>query len=144
MNEDFVRNVTALWSKPEFRDAFLDFAAKAQKDGIEAARAFWSAQQKQNAAPENAINIFEQMMAFYSNLGLVTRQQHDEALKENERLKKENEFLRNTLRDLNSTILSEDSKRLQQAWKEAIDKQMAVSADLAREFVGFFRQKGEK
>lgn len=144
MSEEFIKNILELYNNPLFKKGFTDFFMKAQQEGIEAARKFWDMNPEKDTLAENTTEIFEQMTAFYSNLGFVPKTKYNAAVKENEELKKENEFLKNTIKEMNQKVFTEGSLKLQEAWKETIDKQMEMSKEIAKYFLDLFKQKEEK
>ena len=140
MNQDFLKNLGQLYENPLFAQGFMDYFARMQHSGIDAARQFWDTNRRQDALPGNAADLFEQMIAFYSGLGFVPKQQYDEIVKENDKLKKENEFLKNTLKELNLKIFTEGSVQVQEMWKETAQKNMEMSAEIAKNFLDLFKQ----
>lgn len=144
MSEEFIKNILALYSNPLFQKGFVEFFMKSQQEGIEAARKFWDMNPKKDTVTENATEIFEQMIAFYSNLGFVPKTKYDEVVKENEELKKENEFFKNTMREMNHKVFTEGSLKIQEAWKETIDKQMEIAKEISKSFFDLFKQEDKK
>lgn len=134
----------AFYENPATRQGFLAFFSKAQQEGMEAARKFWESsaagQGKAAVAPE----LFEEMIAFYSSLGFVPKQKFDEVVKENKTLKEENEFLKKTLQELNLKVFEEGSNRVHEAWKDVVEKQMAMNKELAKGFLDIFNQSSDK
>lgn len=139
MNRDFTKSLLELWANPLFAQGFLEFAARMQQWGIEAARQSWQTNHGSDSPLWNAPAIYEQMLAFYSQLGYVPKKQHDEVVQENERLKKENEFLKATLKDLNLKVLTEGNLKVQELWQETAQKHMAMSAEIARNMLDLFK-----
>lgn len=144
MNKDFTKNLLDLWANPLFAQGFLEFSTKMQQWGLEAARQAWQANHQGDTFLSNAPDVFEPMFAFYSQLGFVPKRQHDEVVKENEQLKKENEFLKNTLRELNLKVLTQGNLKLQELWQETAQKQLEVSAEIAKNMLDLFKQDSEK
>jgi hypothetical protein len=144
MNKEFVENWLRLWGNPLFSQRFLEFFASMQQVGLESARKSWAADHRGDSVFGNAAELFEPMIAFYSSLGFVSKRQHDQVLEENEELKKENEFLKNALRELNLKVFSEGSQQLQEMWKETAQKQIEMSAEIAKNFLDLFKQQSEK
>ena len=142
MDQEFIKNVMKLYGNPLFTEGFLEFAARMQQFGMEAARQSWATNHRADKFPGNAAEIFEQMIAFYSQLGFVPKTQHEEVLKENERLGRENEFLKNTIREMNVKIYTDGSLQVQQLWKETAHKQMEMSAEMASKFFDLFKPAG--
>ena len=144
MNQDFIKNLLQLYQNPLFAEGFSDYFARMQHAGIDAARQFWDTNRRQDVFPGNAAELFEQMIAFYSGLGFVPKQQYDGIVKENDQLKKENEFLKNTLRELNQKVFTEGSLQVQEMWKETAQKNMEMSAEIAKNFLDLFKQDSGK
>jgi regulator of replication initiation timing len=142
MSREFTTSLLEIWSNPLFAKGFLEFSAAMQQAGIEAARRSWEMNHRGETFPWNAPELFERMIAFYSDLGFVSKKAHDEVLEENERLKEENEFLKTTLRELNLKIYREASLPVQEMWKETLHKQMEMSTEIAKSFLDLFRQQG--
>jgi hypothetical protein len=92
---------------------------------------------KKDTVTENATEVFEQMISFYSNLGFVPKTKYDEVVKEND-------FLKNTMKEMNQKVFTEGSSKIQDTWKETIDKQMEMNKEIAKNFLDLFKQKGEK
>jgi FtsZ-binding cell division protein ZapB len=80
------------------------------------------------------------MVDFYIVLGFVPRSKYDEMLTENEKLKEENRFLRDTIRELQVNIFREGGEKVQQAWGTIIDKQLEMNKEIAKNFVELFKQ----
>jgi regulator of replication initiation timing len=115
-----------------------------QEMGLEAAKQYWAANHREDTFPLSVPEFFERMTAFYADLGFVTKRQYDKVVEENDRLKKENEFLKNTLKELNLKIYTEGSLQVQQMWKDTAQKQMEMSAEIATTFLDLFKQEGGK
>jgi hypothetical protein len=144
MNDEFIKNVMELYNNPLFKKGFSEFVLKMQQEGIEAARKFWSINPDKDKLAENAPEIFEQMIDFYSSFGFVPKSKFDELAKENEELKKENEFLLKTIKEMNNQVFAEGSSKIQEAWKETIDKQMEVAKEISKNFLDMFKKEREK
>ena len=144
MNKQFIENALQLWNDPLFEQSLLEFHLRMQQMGLEAARSFWALNHQKDTFPGNALDLFERMVAFYSGLGFVPKIQHDEVLKENERLKKENEFLKGALKELNLKVFSEGNLQVQEMWTETARKHMEMSAEIAKNFLDLFKQQKEE
>ena len=144
VTEDFVKSLLDLYSNPLFQKGFLDFFMKAQQEGIESAKKFWNlSPAKQNLFPDGS-EIFERMIEFYRNLGFVPLSKYEEVVKENEQLKKENQFLMDTIKDLNQKIFTEGGKAMQELWKTNVEKHIEMSREIAKGFLDIFKQAGGK
>jgi regulator of replication initiation timing len=137
-DKEFTQKMLDLFSNPLFKMDFLDFLLKTQQEGIEAAKKFWSLYVHENVFP-NAVELYERMVDFYIIVGLVPKAKYDRAIKENERLKEESKFLRDTLSQLQENLYSEGGEKAQQAWQEIIDKQLDSHREIAKNFFDLFR-----
>lgn len=144
MNPEFVQTWMQLWANPLFMQRFVEFSASMQKLGLEAAREAWAANYQGDSLYANATQLFEPMIAFYAAMGFVPKKQLDEVVKENEQLKQENEFLKKTLQELNLKVFTEGSLQVQKMWQETAQKQIEMSAEIAKDFLDAFKQKGEQ
>lgn len=144
MDRDILRAIMQFYENPATRQGFLDFFYKAQQEGVEAARKLWETGAAGQGTAAAAPELFEQMIAFYSSLGFVPKQKFDEVVEENERLKKENEFLRKTIQELNFKVFQEGSSQVHETWKDVVEKQMAMNKELAKGFLDLFNQSGGK
>lgn len=138
-NQDIIKNMMDLLTNPLFKKGFLDFFLKTQQEGIESARKFWSGYYDKNLFP-GAPDIFERMVDFYIVLGFVPRIKYDEVLKENEKLKEENSFLRDTIRELQLNIFKEGGDKVQKIWGTIIDKQLEMHKETSKNFFDLFKQ----
>lgn len=143
MNEDIARLLTDLYSNPLFRKGFIDFFVKFQQDGIDAARKFWEGYPSKDKLFEGAPQLFEQMVSFYSSMGFVPARKHEEVVKERDELKRENEFLKQTIKEMQVKIFTEGSAKMQESWAAILEKQMEVNKELAKDFIKFFGKKGD-
>ncbi len=143
MNEDVTKLLLDLYNNPLFRKGFLDFLMKLQQDGIEAARKYWDAYPSKDRLFEGAPQLFEQMISLYSGMGFVPLKKYEEVVKERDELKKENEFLKNTVREMQLKVFAEGGAKMQEAWRGIVEKQMEMSRDIAKDFFKLFEQKGE-
>ncbi|QWR78338.1 hypothetical protein [Candidatus Magnetomonas plexicatena] len=134
MNEHFIKDLMALYSNPIFKGAFTDYLVRMQQDGMESARKYWMGSSDKSALFGGGADIFEKMVDFYSGLGFISRKKYDEVVEENDKLKKENAFLRDVLQKMNLKVFEEGSRNFQETWKAALDKQLSVSTELAKSF----------
>jgi regulator of replication initiation timing len=144
MNQEFMTNLLQLYDNPLFAQSFLEFSARMQQAGVEAARQSWGTNRRPDTLVGIAPELFERMIDFYSSLGFVPKQQYDEVRKENDQLRKENEFLKNTLKELNLKVFTKGSLQVQEMWNETARKHMEMSAEMAKNFLDLFKpQSGE-
>ncbi len=145
MNKDMFQNMIDLYQNPLFQKAFTEFFITMQKEGIDAARAFWESTSDKKDLSDDTSELFEQMISFYSNLGFVPKQKFDEILKENETLKKENDFLKKTIQELNLKVFEEGGARMHDAWKDVVEKQMEINQEMAQNILDLFnKSSGEE
>jgi regulator of replication initiation timing len=144
MNETMIKNILNLYGSSLFREGFLDFFLKMQKDGIESARRFWDVNPRKANFPTDMPELFEEMISFYSSLGFVSKKQYDDVVRENNELKKENEFLKDTIKQLNLKVFAEGSTKVQESWTSVIEKQMDMSQEIAKGVLDVFKQSGRK
>jgi hypothetical protein len=137
-SEESWKQMVELFSNPLFKKSLFDFNVKMQKEGIEAAKKFWNMNPAKDSFPFGA-EMFEKMADFYIILGFVPHYQYDEAVKEKEGLKKENEFLRETIRQLQMSMFSEAGERAQKAWETIISKQFEMNKDLSKNIIDLFK-----
>jgi regulator of replication initiation timing len=111
-----------------------------QQEGLEEARKFWERSPEKGNLSAHASELFEEMIAFYANLGFVPKSKFDELVKENAGLKKENEFLKKTIQELNIKVFEEGSAKVQDAWQNVIEKQMEINKEMAENFLDLFKK----
>jgi hypothetical protein len=59
---------------------------------------------------------------------------------ENNKLKAENQLLRNMIRDLQLNLFTEGGEKAQQLWRDIIDKQFKMNTEVASTFLEAIRQ----
>ena len=137
-SQETIKEMMDLFTDPLFKKNFFDFFAKVQMEGIEAAKKFWGMRPEKDifaGAPE----MFEKMVDFYIILGFVPHYKYDGAVKENEKLKKEVEFLRGTLKELQASLFAEGGKQTQDLWKDIIDRQFEMNKEMAKNLFELFK-----
>jgi hypothetical protein len=139
-SEEIDKSMLNLYNNFLFTKCFVDFFQKMQLDGIEAARKFWDSSPYKNIFPPNASDIFEKTIDFYIDLSLAPKKQYDELLKEHEKLQFVNNFLRETFTQLLLKIYVESGERLREAWKDAIDRQIEMNNEIAKNCFILFNQ----
>ena len=138
-NDDLFKNMMELFSNPLFQTGFAEFTAKAQQEGMEAAKKFWGLSDYGKAFPYSE-DMFERLEDWYKVLGFVPNAKHKEILDENAALKAENQLLRNMIKDLQFNFFNEGGEKAQQAWHDIIDKQMKMNAEVTNTFFEAIRQ----
>lgn len=144
MNEEIMKKMLELYGDPNYQKGLQEFFIKMQQEGIEAARKFWSQVAAREKLSPQASEIFEQTISFYSGLGFVPKQKHDEVVEENRRLTEENRSLRRTIRELNLKVFSEGSTQVQEAWTEVVEKQMALGGQMAQSIIDLLKPPRDK
>ena len=139
LNDECKMQMENLFTNPLFKTGCFDFFVKMQQEGIESARKYWSAYMLQNAMYPNSLEMYERMADFFIIFGFVPKVRYDEALDENRRLKEENAFLRNTMRDLQLSLFSEGGKKAQDLWQKSIDRQLEINKEIAKTSFDLFR-----
>ena len=137
-DKELTLKVLDLFSNPLFKMEFLDFFLKTQQEGIEAARKFWTLNADNSVFP-NAVDMYERMVDFYILLGFVPKAKYHKILQKKERLEEENKFLRDTLSELQASLLTEGGERVEQIWQENIDKQLDANREIGKNFFELFR-----
>ena len=124
------------FSNPVFRQGYIDFVMKMQQEGMEAARKAWNLPKGTPfGSPEE---FYAKMEEFSSLMGFVPIAKYNELRKENAKLKKENDFLKQTIKELQQNVFKEGAEKAQQTWQGIIEKQ------IAKNFFEQFKAFGEK
>ena len=144
VTEEFLKSLFDLFDNPLLKKGFRDFFQKVQQEGIEAAKQFWDISPLRQSLFPNTSEIFEKMIDFYLNLGFVPFTKYEELVKKNEQLKKEIQFLKDIIKDLNQKAFTEGGKAMQELWKTSIEKHIEMSREIAKDFLDIFRQSGGK
>ena len=144
MTDDFFKGLMELFNNPLFKKTCFDYIMFSQREGLETAQKYWSSKAKENMFFVDMPVLVDQMSEFYSAMGFVSRKKYDEVLEENSRLKKENAFLRDTIQQLNLRVMTEGGMKMQEAWKETVDKQMEISKEITKNFFEIFKLHDKK
>jgi len=144
VTDDFLKNLMDLFNNPMFKHTFNDYLTHVQQQGIEAAQKYWFSQLKEQSPFAKVPTLFDNMADFYSGMGFVSKKKYDDVVKENERLKKENAFLSDTIQKLNIRVMAEGGLKMQEAWKDTLDKQMDMSKEIAKNFFEIFKHHDNK
>ncbi|MCG6551258.1 MAG: hypothetical protein L7F77_02930 [Candidatus Magnetominusculus sp. LBB02] len=140
MNENFLKDLAALYSNPLVKSMFVDYFTRLQQEGAQAAAKFFTTPAaKQDTMFGIGPDVFEKMAEFYTGFGFVSQKKYDELAKENESLKKENAFLKEVVQQMNLKMFEEGSKGIQEAWQEGLAKQLEMSKDMAKTFFELFK-----
>ena len=128
-----------MFTNPLFKMGFFDFLLKMQQEGIDAARKYWITYSQQNSLFPGAMDTYERMADLYIILGFVPKLQYDQVLGENIKLRDENKFLRDAIRELQLNLFAEGGEAAQNIWNKSIDKQLEVNKDISKNFFELFR-----
>ncbi|MBF0318313.1 MAG: hypothetical protein HQL01_00715 [Nitrospirae bacterium] len=139
MNENFLKDLTSLYSNPLVKSMFMEYFTKMQQEGVQAAAKFFDLSPAKKDMFGMGPDVFEKMSEFYSAFGFVPRKQLEEAQKENESLKKENAFLKEVIQKMNLKMFEEGSRGIQEAWQEGLAKQLEMSKEMAKTFFELFK-----
>jgi len=139
VNDNCFSAMNDLFTNPLFKSGFFDFFLKIQQEGIDAARKYWTAYAERNSLMPNGLEMYERMADMYIVFGLVPKAKHDQVVAENKSLKEENKFLRDTIRELQLTFLTEGGEAAQNIWHKSIDKVLEVNKEIAKDFFDLFR-----
>jgi len=137
-SEEFMKSLLDFYRNPLFKRGFPEFFLRVQQEGIEAAKQFWDISPLRRSLFPDTSEIFEKMLDFYLNLGFVPFTKYEEVMKENRRLKNENEqlgkqirFLKDIIKDLNKRVFTEGGKAMQEVWETSIEKHIEMSREIA-------------
>jgi hypothetical protein len=128
-----------LLNNPLFQQGASEYFKLAQQQGMEAARKFWGASPAANVFPD-AQQMFERMADFSSALGFVPLVKYEQLQQELDKVKAENQLLRNTISDLQQSFNAENAMKAQQAWQEVVDKQLEMSREITQSFFDVLKQ----
>lgn len=134
-----MKTLMELFAQPLFRQGAADYVARVQMEGLEAARKFW-AQSPFAGGIADPQQMMERLADAMQAMGFVPLARHEALQRENAELKSENEQLRNTLRELQQSLIAEGSAKAQQAWQEVVDKQMEINREATRGFFEALKQ----
>jgi hypothetical protein len=139
VNENFLADLAALYSNPLVKSMFMDYFTRMQQEGVQAATKLFTTAPAKKDLFGMSPDIFEKMAEFYSGFGFVSQKKHEEVLKENESLKKENAFLKEVVQKMNLKMFEEGSRGIQEAWQEGLAKQLEMSKEMAKTFFELFK-----
>lgn len=145
MTEQQIRMMMEMFTNPLLKQSASEFIKIAQQQGMEAANKFWGISSANNTAPfPTPEKMFEQMTEFYQSLGFVPKAKYDELAKECNKLKTENQTLRDTINKLQQSFAAENSAKAQQAWQDIVDKQLDMSREVTKNFFDVLKQSPSK
>jgi hypothetical protein len=121
-----------------FRKGFFDFFQKMERDGIEAAMAFWHSHPYKNSLPPQVPMIYEKLIDFYVDMSLIPQTSYKKLLKEQERLHYENTFLMGTFMELQWKVFAGSGEKVREAWQDALYEQIATNRGIAEKFFNLF------
>lgn len=137
--EEWFKNMLDLSANPLFRAGFAEFALKAQQEGMEAAKKFWGLSEYGKAFPAS-LDVCERMADWHKAMGFVAVAKYNELLEENERLKAENQLLKNMISEMRLSFFNQGGEQARQAWHDLVDKQIKMNAEVANTFFEALRQ----
>lgn len=139
MNENFLKDLAALYSNPLVKSMFMDYFTRMQQEGSQAAAKFFDTAPVKKDLFGMGSDVFEKMAEFYSGFGFVSQRKYEELLEENETLKKENKFLKEVVQKMNLKMFEEGSRGIQEAWQEGLATQLEMSKEMAKTFFELFK-----
>jgi hypothetical protein len=133
------KNMTDLFNNPMFQQGANEYFKLMQQQGMEAAKKFWGSSASASAFPD-AQQMFDQMAEFSKAMGFVPMGKYEELQKEQDKLRAENQLLRDTIRDLQQTFATENGVKAQEAWQSVVDKQLEMSREVTKSFFEALKQ----
>ena len=143
MTEQQMQMMLEMLSNPMFKQGANEFIKIAQQQGLAEANKFWGISNETQPF-SGTEKIMEGMSKFYQNLGFVPQAKYDELVKENAKLKNENEVLRSTLGELQQKYMAEHGAKAQQAWGDIVGKQLEMSQSVTKSFFDALMPKPPK
>jgi len=134
-----IKMMMDLLANPMFKQGANEFFRLAQQQGMEAASKFWGTSPSAAMFPD-AGQMMERMADFYSAMGFVPLAKHEELQKEHDKLRAENQLLRDTIRNLQQTFSAENGAKAQEAWQSVVDKQLEMSREVTKSFFEALKQ----
>lgn len=142
-NEEILRSVGNLFADPLFKRDFFDFLLIMQREGVEAAKRSCNFSPVSKAILPNALEIYEKLVDFYIIFGFVPCNKYDQALRDNEQLRQENKFLKDTIREMQFNIFQQGGEMMQETCREITGRQLEMHQEMGKNFLEFFRQLQE-
>lgn len=144
MDQNLIKSMIDLFNNPLFQRCSMDFFSKMQEKGLDDAKKYWSLSPHKDQFFNGNVDIMEQFSNFYAAMGLVPSWKYNKLAEENEKLQKENQFLKDTISQLNLKVFEEGSKKIQDVWTSTIEKQISIGKELAESFLGMVKNKEDK
>jgi hypothetical protein len=148
IDQNLIKSMIDLFNNPIFQKCSMDFFSKMQDGGLDDAKKYWnlSPYKDQFFSGSSAGNydVMEQFSKFYATMGFVPGWQYNKLKEENVKLQKENQFLKDTISQLNLKVFEEGSKKIQDVWTSTIEAQMSIGKELAESFLGVVKNKEQK
>jgi hypothetical protein len=138
-----IKMMMDLLNNPMFQQGANEYFKIAQQQGMEAAKKFWGSSINTNASASafpDAQQMFDRMADFSSAMGFVPLGKYEELQKEHDKLRAENQLLRDTIRDLQQTFAAENGAKAQEAWQSVVDKQLEMSREVTKSFFEALKQ----
>jgi hypothetical protein len=125
VSREVLNSIDDLFRTPLFKMGFLEFFRRTQEEGIVAARSFWNVHHATTFLVPNAPEIFERMIDFYIILGFVPRSRYERVVRENEKLKEENNALSGVLGELQNALRISNENIREKTLRAAGERQTA-------------------
>jgi len=133
-NEEMFENLLRLFGNPYLKNNFLDSFLTLQRMGFVTAPNYWGLMGEKNTGLPNPLDLYARMLDFYMALGFVPRDKYDQALRDNEGLRQENRFLKETIRELQGSIFREGGEGMQETWREITQRQVELNKAVGQNF----------
>ncbi len=138
-----IKMMMDLLNNPMFQQGANEYFKIVQQQGMEAAKKFWGSSINTSASASafpDAQQMFDRMADFSSAMGFVPLGKYEELQKDYDKLRAENQLLRDTIRDLQQTFATENSAKAQEAWQSVVDKQLEMSREVTKSFFEALKQ----
>jgi hypothetical protein len=143
-DQNSLKSMIDLFNNPIFQKCSMDFFSKMQEGGLDDAKKYWNLSPQKNQLFGVNSDTMEQFSNFYATMGFVPSWKYNKLKEENEKLERENKFLKDTISQLNLKVFEEGSKQIQDVWTTTIEKQMSIGKELAESFLGMVKNKEDK
>lgn len=137
--ENQFKNMADLFNNPMFQQGANEYFKLMQQQGLESAKKFWGSSTSASVFPDSQ-QVLDQMAEFSKMMGFVPMGKYDELQKEQDKLRAENQLLRDTISELQKTFASENSIKAQEAWQSVVDKQLEMSREVTQSFFEALKQ----
>lgn len=131
--EDFFKGMMEALSNPLFRAGFMEYAQKAQLEGLEAAKRFWNVSDYSKVSPYS-VDMLEKLNDWYRLMGYVPAFQYQKLEEENTRLKAENESLKSLIQEMQLQFFTQGGENAKALWQDMLDNQLKLNTAVANSF----------